>query len=311
MRSSTRFGVFFVLIFASSVHAGGEHSGGGEYRGLQFKGIGYALVDLLRGAKNVPNEIARLNFNRLKRTIDETGVECTDELLRPSPNGKIVPTLIKDALNTPSRKVIRFNLDSWDMIPEGSRRTALVLHEYLGVMGVEDSDYRVSRHIYDHNALRLWFDHLEVAQSITENVPLDFPVECTYRYMNGSEENLGFVGFRKLSGGGEVRSVMFTKALAKDEKSGQLLVAAVTNTSDEDAIYFDKAMGNPAKKPGFRLVVGWSEGVSGEPKKPLFAQTIAISPNLKFEMDLNEPKLHLECSRVRLVGVEKPKDLDP
>lgn len=68
-----------------------------------------------------------MNLKRLKRAVDRTELECTDEVLRPSPNGTIVPALIKDALNTPGKKSIRFNLDSWDTILDGSQRAARVL----------------------------------------------------------------------------------------------------------------------------------------------------------------------------------------
>jgi hypothetical protein len=296
--------------FGTAYGNGGEHSGGGGYRELQFKGIGYAIVDVLPGAKHVPRLLKRLDFKRLKKVIDETRVEATDELLRPSPQGKILPALIKDALNTPRKKVIQFNIDSWDALPDGGSRAALVLHEYLGIMGVDDSIYKYSHLINDVPALKFWFDNLEIAQSMTDSVPLDFPVECSSKYRDEKPLKLGFIGLEKPEFATEVRSQMIERTIFENPKNGELLVVSLTDTSNDDFQFANKILGKPKQKPGLRAVIGWTDTLFHEPAAPLMDQTLAIAPNLNFEMSLPSEGITLECHRVPIRVLKKPSDFN-
>ncbi|MBC7386215.1 MAG: hypothetical protein H7301_08670 [Cryobacterium sp.] len=295
--------------------SGGEHSGGGGYREAQFKGLGYAIVDILKDAENLPHELARVDLKKLKKVIDLTTVECTDEILRPSPDGKILPALLKDALNTPIRKKIRFNFDSWDLIPNGSARAALVLHEYLGILFfmhvpyTDDREYQISHLLNDFSALRLWFDNLEIAQSMTENVRLDFPLECDYRISGSETVRIGTLGTRKLAGGGEEHTPLMARTVSVNEKTDEKLQIYVYDESDEDLAYFGGVMRpDGPRKASVRIVVGYARSVGTFPKTLLFSQSIAIAPNLKFTFDLAALDLTVECHRVRITGLVKPSE---
>ena len=286
---------------AGSGYEGGEHSGGGSYRELQFKGIGYAIVDVLKSSKKIPPALTQIDLKRLKLAIDQTVVEATDEILRPSPDGEVVLASIKDALNTPSEKTIRFNIDSWDAIPTGSRRAAVVLHEYLGVLLLAASHYQFSHFLTDDPALRFWFDHLEIARSITDSATLDFPVVCSAQFQDEKPEELDFIGFRKTESGLEIQKSETGRGVVRDEKTGRLLAVILTDASNDDERFTDRVLGRPEKKRGLRIIVGWTDNLFHEPSDPIFSQTLAISPNLNFELTLAQPRIRLECHRAPIL----------
>ncbi len=292
--------------------SGGEHSGGGGYRELQFQNIGYAVVELLSDSKNIPPELARLDFKRLKQIIKMTTAEGTQLELRPSPNGKVQPALIKDALNTPARKLIQFNIDSWDLIPTGSLRAALVLHEYLGVMNAlgypncDDRHYAISHYLYAHPALKLWFDNTEVAQSMTETLTLDFPLQCSYQFRNEARVQLGKLGTYQ-SKGIHIEQAIIGHKVANVVNSKESLQLFIYDESNVNATYL-RMMPSKSTRSTVKIVVAKGLHLSSASKTQIFSQSIAIAPNLKFEIDLEFIKLKIECHRVRMSGLIKPTD---
>lgn len=298
------------LLSAATAHAqGGEHSGGGGNRVLQFKNIAYELVELLDGAGKIPVEIARINLKKLKRAIDETTVEVTDEILRPSPNGRPESAVIVDAINTPSRKRIRFNKEDWDHFPSGSKRTALVLHEYLGILHAkkvpysDDSHFQISHHIYDLPALKLWFDNSEVAQAL-DDIEFDFPVSCSYQYRDQAVVQIGMLGQYYSFGNVETHSCLRTRDVAEDLKTKQKLRILIYDESDETtAMILEQP---PSKKAALRFMVGWTSASLYFDQAPHFNQSMKLSTNFQFETTLDSLNLRIECHRVRMNQLKKP-----
>jgi len=132
MKNLTLFLLVAVLptsAFAASF--GHDQGNGGDGYSLQFVGVGKKIVQYLKYQKT------DLNIDALQEALDSTRVESTTEFL--TLNG-----LPKDALNYPRQKRIVFNRGRWDAISR-DEKPALVLHEYLGILGMEDASYKYSK----------------------------------------------------------------------------------------------------------------------------------------------------------------------
>jgi hypothetical protein len=96
-------------------------------------------------AKVVPQiEGFPLSFEQFQKLIDTTRMEFTDEELY-EPGGMRV-----DALNFPKIKLIRFNIQRAIGVMMAPRQSLqLLVHEFLGIAGIDDSDYSVSQKVLD------------------------------------------------------------------------------------------------------------------------------------------------------------------
>jgi hypothetical protein len=130
-----------LLIFNQPVYATKIVGNGGDRRAIEFVDIGTTVLDTL-----AKSPIQGINVDLLNQALFNTIVESTDEAL--SLNG--VP---KDAINYPYEKRIIFNRLAWDRQSNYLLRATFALHEYLGIMRVDDVNYQVTRSL-----LRgLWF----------------------------------------------------------------------------------------------------------------------------------------------------------
>lgn len=121
------------LSFSISTHAGPRVIGnGGDVYALQF--ITFAQY-LLKHLQN--SNIKGLDIDALGNAINTSSVESTEEYLKL--NG-----MDKDAINYPSEKRIIFNRIRWSSFIT-NERLALVLHEYLGLLGTQDANYQYSK----------------------------------------------------------------------------------------------------------------------------------------------------------------------
>lgn len=108
--------------------------GGGDVYALQF----IAIADkILTHLQNSP--IKEIQIEDLKNAIETTIVESTNRKL-------LLKGIPKDAINYPESKRIIFNQTRWRQIADEDK-PALVLHEYLGILGIEDASYRFSKEI--------------------------------------------------------------------------------------------------------------------------------------------------------------------
>lgn len=186
--------VFTVFLSNSQVSfaLGGESSGGGDLRAIQFKKIGELLVDIIKNSKSLPDEVKNIDWKKLKNTVETTTVESTNRKIIVNP--KVVPAqvVVKDGFfGLGGKALIVFNREQWDLIPDGSRRAALVLHEYLRAMGdgSKDENYEISKYLYDDSSLRLLFNNIQQTQPITDGIDLDFMIKCKYELKDYNKDD--------------------------------------------------------------------------------------------------------------------------
>jgi hypothetical protein len=131
MKAITTF--LISLFISTSVFAGPRIVGnGGDTFALQFLTYADKVYKYLDNSN-----ISGLDVAALGKAIATAKVESTDKKLQL--NG--IP---KDAINYPSERRIVFNRDRWTSFIE-DERLALVLHEYLGLIGLEDASYTYSK----------------------------------------------------------------------------------------------------------------------------------------------------------------------
>jgi len=129
------FSLLVLLLPFSSTYAvtGGVVGNGGDEYALQFIAVARDVVGYL----SIVNP-SGIKLPDLIEAIDSTKVESTNDQL----NLQGVP---KDAMNYPAEKRIIFNRKRWDSISNKNQKSALVLHEYLGILGVDDTGYKLSK----------------------------------------------------------------------------------------------------------------------------------------------------------------------
>jgi hypothetical protein len=127
-----------VFIFSTQwvlAQMGGVTGNGGDRRAIEFVVIAEKIAQYVTDAKKTEVDIEKFHL-----AIATTKVESTNKILKL----KGIP---KDAINYPQEKRIIFNRESWDSSSDESIRAVLVFHEYLGIMGVDDSSYKYSKKI--------------------------------------------------------------------------------------------------------------------------------------------------------------------
>lgn len=127
--------LIFATPFASMAGGGGMDSSGGDGFALEFVQIAHELLTQL--SSDTTSSSQKVNLEQLSKAIETTRVESVDENL-------ILDGVLKDAINSPSQKLITINRKSWEAMQNPRSKVALVLHEYLGIMGTDDTKYQLS-----------------------------------------------------------------------------------------------------------------------------------------------------------------------
>lgn len=122
------------LGMASAALAGPRVGNGGDADAFDFLSIARADQDILKKGIGPANLIDPLSY---EKAIDTTTVEFTFDVLKDG-NG-----IEKDALNYPSDHEIDVNRVHWSVLSL-TQREILVLHEYLGILGIPDNQYATS-----------------------------------------------------------------------------------------------------------------------------------------------------------------------
>lgn len=120
-----------MMLLAQPGWAGNELGNGGDAFAQEFIAAGRALVEKSR--KNPDPRIG--DAEALAAAVEGTAVSTKDYL---ELNGVEV-----DAVNYPASKRIEVNRRRWQQY-SAAQKSSLVLHEYLGILGVDDSKYQVS-----------------------------------------------------------------------------------------------------------------------------------------------------------------------
>lgn len=120
-------------VFALSV--GGTDVGrGGDSIALDFKSLGLYAVDFIRQDANLSTKV---DIERLRKTIEGAQIEVQDRVL--------LNNIEKDAANYTDSQRIVISAKRWlQMASNDPRKIAIVVHEYLGLMGDSDLNYEVT-----------------------------------------------------------------------------------------------------------------------------------------------------------------------
>ena len=113
------------------------HGGGGDEFALSFVSLGNAIVGFFENLE-LGRAFPEVKVDELRRAVAETRVESREVLLL---RGAEV-----DAINYAADRLIQLSRKRWGEQRESdpSNLYPLVLHEYLGIMGVPDSNYEIS-----------------------------------------------------------------------------------------------------------------------------------------------------------------------
>lgn len=118
----------------AGARVGNDQGNGGDMYAAEFVNIAWKVANFLRNS-----QITEVNVDKFEQTVRRTKVESTTRPLS-------LNHLPKDAINYPRQSRIVFNRGRWKAMDNGER-PVLVLHEYLGLMGVEGASYDYSRRL--------------------------------------------------------------------------------------------------------------------------------------------------------------------
>lgn len=292
--------IALVLALSTSTlsHAvtGNEGSGGGDLRAMQFVKIGEKIVECLERCSGLPDVLKTIDTRALKKAVQKTSVESTNEVLL-LPSGASQSAVTKDALNWFGKTRIVFNREAWDTILDGSRRAALVLHEYLGIMGVDDRDYRYSKLLFENNALKMSFNYMAETQEITEGLEFDFAIKCTINFRGQEIDELDPLGSR-MSPDGRIFSKVGSigRDLVWKDDYSEVLQLRFYDDSDANV----GLIGIPISgEKAIHIVLGWTKNwFFSYPERVIFDQKVKLTPNFRTEMSFPELELKYECHRM-------------
>lgn len=118
--------------------AGGETGNGGDSIAIEFSSIAYTTLAMIQSNNNLFPEFKAVD---LRQAIFQTELVTIDRLYL---NG-----VEKDAINYPLGKKIEISRIRWNECGNDYvRKSSLVFHEYLGIMGVDDSGYNISERLF-------------------------------------------------------------------------------------------------------------------------------------------------------------------
>lgn len=132
------FLLFLLTLLPTAATAGWEHGNAGDSYAAEFV---MTAKDLLLRLKMVPSpELKEVDLDRLAGVIQNTTVR-TEETVIFEDQREV------EAINYPDKKLIVLSRSMWRsrrLESETLHRYTFVLHEYLGIMRVDDTQYRIS-----------------------------------------------------------------------------------------------------------------------------------------------------------------------
>lgn len=144
--------IFIATLSLSSMAKIRDVGNGGDAVVLEFKNL----------ARQVSRDIS-LNADYL---FPEFTVEQLDQAIESTKVVSATKTVLrgveKDAINYPASKLIKVSRSRWKLNSDSIESLqALVLHEYLGIMGVEDSHFKISGRLlsYYQKSKKTIFDY--------------------------------------------------------------------------------------------------------------------------------------------------------
>lgn len=124
------------LTFSNVLYAseGGMDGGGGDSYAIQFMSYGNQIARYLELRPTQSN--VSLSSTQLRQVVAQTQIQSIEGPLELDGNSV-------DAINFPDKRKILLRRQSWDLMNLLQKRT-LVLHEYLGILRIDDARYQVS-----------------------------------------------------------------------------------------------------------------------------------------------------------------------
>ena len=133
----------FVAPHVASARVGGDHGNPGNTVVREFT---LTAQDVFNRMKLLPSsELVGIDMNKLQGAILNVEVESRDVPLTDPEDGEEKP-----AMNFPSRNKIVVSTTWWSRLrraEETENRLSIVLHEYLGIIGVEYKDFNITNRI--------------------------------------------------------------------------------------------------------------------------------------------------------------------
>ena len=285
--------IISILLAATALaDSGGDSSGGGDFRSLQFVQLAWKLDEILKPmAEKGIIDLGAFDFSRFEKAIQKTKVSITTEKI-------FVNGIEKDAKNDPNKKPpeIVLNADRWDAIAEGSRRGALALHEYLGIMGIDDRKYQISSKLYDDPTLRATLNNFDFASAPDSGQELYFALNCQL-YDHGIliPNALGHVA-PPVAAEWISDSVFFTKRVIRDTDQGMLV--AVVDTGTDPVTQLEGSFKTEVKRPAIRISIGYGDHFMAPPTKILLQTDLRVTAD--FDAVVTEPseQITVHCARL-------------
>jgi hypothetical protein len=137
MKSLNLFAV--ALIWAPLISlAGTEGGGGGDYEKLKFRIVANKVLTLVQ--KNI-SQFPEVSFVKLRDAVGNTKIEFVNAMPTAS-DGK------HDNVNNPEKMLIEMQRHKWRAaFGKPSVQASMVLHELLGIMKVNDQNFKISSRI--------------------------------------------------------------------------------------------------------------------------------------------------------------------
>ena len=125
------------ILISLGAQAGTRDSGGGDAIALDFIATAVNIGSWLDGNSS---DVPGLDAAHFKNKLANLNLSTTDKVL-------LIDGIEKDAVNYPAQVKIIVNRARWSKIASKYQKTSLVLHEFLGIMGINDTLYSVSAKI--------------------------------------------------------------------------------------------------------------------------------------------------------------------
>lgn len=267
-------------------------AGGGDRRAIQFVQIGQQLAQYFEIASTM--DIRPIRLKDLKNALDASRVESTEESLElRCLMSKEAINCTKAAINYPRDKLILLNAKEWDSILSGSERAVLVLHEYLGILRIDDKNYQYSKRIIQNRELRFAFNVSDAASSLNgKNIP--FPIKCRiYEGKNMIKE------LQPIGNTGPNDMPMSSYGLVTDAEvtvaKGDVHVRVTNNSSDLDA---EPTIGRRFD-PTFRVQIALGRQIGQINPESLLAQAdVKASPDVETIVTAPQMGVAVYCKRM-------------
>ncbi len=138
MKIVTRHILLFLITCVLTEHASAGQSGnGGDGFASEFVNTAKLSIEILK--KIDTTSVKQFDLDKFTGAVVNTAVQSEESLFLK--NQEV------DAINYPKEKLIKMSRSRWRELRESTKTTArfnLVIHEYLGIMKIDDSQYKVS-----------------------------------------------------------------------------------------------------------------------------------------------------------------------